>query len=61
MMANWFNTRDTAQETKERVWKEYGYVALSIDDPQMPWDLREMLARFMTRRHGIRNGQGKRP
>jgi hypothetical protein len=55
------NTRETASETQERVWKQHGYVAISIDDPQLPWDLREQLARFMTRRHGIRNGQGKRP
>lgn len=56
------NTRETAQETQERVWRQHGYVAISIDDPQMPWDLREQLARFMTRRHGVRNGQqGSRP
>jgi hypothetical protein len=54
------HTRETAQETQERVWRQHGYVAISIDDPEMPWDLREMLKRFMTRRHGVRNGQGER-
>jgi hypothetical protein len=54
------NTRETAAETQERVWRQHGYVAVSIDDPEMPWDLREMLKRFMTRRHGVRNIQGKR-
>ncbi len=56
------NSREPAPETQERVWRQHGYVAISIDDPQLPWDLREMLARFMTRQHGVRNGQeGKRP
>lgn len=51
------NTRETAEETQERVWLQHGYVAISIDDPSMPWPLREELARFMTRRYGIRNGE----
>jgi hypothetical protein len=55
------NTRESADETKARVWRQHGYVVLSIDDAQIPWDLREQLARFMTRRHGMRNGQGTRP
>lgn len=55
------NTKETAEETQERVWRQHGYIAISIDDPSMPWDLREQLARFMTRRHGIRNGQAGRP
>ena len=54
-------SRETADETKDFYWRNHGYVVVAIDDPQLPWDLREMLARFMTRRHGIRNGQGKRP
>lgn len=52
------NTRETPEETQERVWRQHGYVAISIDDPRMPWDLREMLTRFMTRQHGRRNGAG---
>lgn len=54
------NTRETAQETQERVWRQHGYVAISIDGPQIPWDLREQLARFMTRRHGVRNERQER-
>lgn len=55
------NARETAEEKKEFYWRNHGYVAVSIDDPAMPWDLREQLQRFMTRRYGVRNGQqGKR-
>lgn len=53
--------REVPDETKEFYWRNHGYAVVSIDDPLLPWDLREMLARFMTRRHGVRNGQGKRP
>lgn len=51
------NTRETAAETQERVWRQHGYVAFYIDDPKLPWDLKLMLERFMTRHHGKRNGQ----
>lgn len=50
------NTRETPEETKEFYWRNYGYVVLPIDDPMLPWDLREQLARYMTRRHGTRRG-----
>lgn len=52
------NSREPAEETKQRVWRQHGFVCASIDDPQMPWDLREMLARYMTRRYGTRNQPG---
>jgi hypothetical protein len=55
------NTRETPEETYERVWRMHGMVVVSIDDPKMPWDLREQLARFMTRQHGIRNAQRRQP
>jgi hypothetical protein len=55
------NTRETVEETYERVWRMHGMVVVSIDDPKLPWDLREQLARFMTRKAGVRNGPGKRP
>ncbi len=47
------NTRETSPEIQQRVWRQHGYVAVWIDDPDMPWDLREMLISFMTRQHGI--------
>ena len=46
--------KDTPEETKEFYWRNHGYVAVSIDDPKMPWDLREMLKRYMTRQYGER-------
>lgn len=46
--------RELPHETKEFYWRNHGFVAISIDDPKMPWDLREMLSRFMTREHGVR-------
>lgn len=55
------NSHETASEKKEFYWRNHGLAIVNIDDPLLPWDLKEMLARFMTRRHGIRNGQGRRP
>jgi hypothetical protein len=52
------NTRELPAETKEFYWRNHGYVATSIDDPNMPWDLREMLKRWMTRQYGERRTQG---
>jgi hypothetical protein len=53
------NTRDTPNETKEFYWRHHGFVAISIDDPRLPWDLREMLKRFMTRQFGESKRQGR--
>lgn len=54
------NTRETPDETKGRVWRQHGYAVVELDDPRLPWDLREMLKRFMTRQYGERYGQGIR-
>jgi len=51
------NAREIAPETQARVWRQHGYVALYIDEPGMPWDLKEMLKRYMTRCHGPRHGE----
>lgn len=52
------NSRATSAETKEFYWRNHGYVVLLIDDPMLPWDLREQLTRYMTRQHGLRNVPG---
>ena len=51
------NSRVTAPETQEFYWRNHGYVAISIDDPRMPWDLKEQLKRFMTRQYGERKAE----
>jgi hypothetical protein len=53
------SSREVPDETKARVWKAHGYVVVDINDPRLPWDLKEQLARFMTRQHGVRNGEKK--
>jgi hypothetical protein len=53
------NTRELPQETKDFYWRNHGFVAISIDDPKLPWDLKEMLSRFMTREHGTRKIAGQ--
>lgn len=37
------NTRETAPETKARVWREYGLLVVDVDKDQLSWDQREML------------------
>ena len=46
-------SREPAEDTKSFYWRNHGMVAVSINDPRMPWDLREMLKRYMTREYGV--------
>jgi hypothetical protein len=48
-----------AEETKAFYWRNHGMVALQIDDPKLPWDIRELFAQFMTRRYGEYRGLKK--
>lgn len=49
------NTRETAEETKRRVYREYGIAVIDIEKDQMPWEFREWLKwssfRYGGRRH----------
>lgn len=46
-------TREPADETKSFYWRYHGMAVVRIDDPRLPWELRELLAQHMTRQHGI--------
>lgn len=35
--------REVPQETKERVWREYGLLVVDVDKETLTWDQREML------------------
>ena len=48
------NACPPADETKRFYWQNHGMVVVSIDEPGMPWDLREQLDRYMRRQHGLR-------
>jgi hypothetical protein len=41
-----------AEEQKRFFWRNYGMIALQIDDPAISWDIREILQQFMQRRYG---------
>lgn len=41
-----------AEEQKRFFWRNYGMIALQIDDPALSWDVREILLQFMTHRFG---------
>jgi hypothetical protein len=43
-----------AEQTKAFYWRNYGMVALQIDDPKLPWDIRELFVQFMTKHYGER-------
>jgi hypothetical protein len=45
-----------AEHTKSFYWRNHGMVALQIDDPKLPWDIRELFVQFMTKRYGDYRG-----
>ncbi|MCK1577835.1 hypothetical protein [Bradyrhizobium sp. 174] len=51
------NTRETAPETKQRVWKEYGVLVVDVDRDQLSWDQREMLRVIGRKMFGPRRGE----
>lgn len=56
------NTRETAEETKRRAWREHGMLVVSIDHPNLTWDARELLQQLGNRLYGGRQkGHGEIP
>lgn len=46
------NTRETAEETKARAWRDYGMLVVSVDHPSLTWDVREALRQLGNRLYG---------
>jgi hypothetical protein len=51
------NSRETAPETKARVWREYGLLVVDVDKDQLTWDQREMLRIIGRKMFGPRRGE----
>ena len=51
------HTRETAEETKKRAFREYGMLVASVDDPRLDWVQREMLKAVGAKLYGERRGQ----
>lgn len=47
------NSPEPADATKSFYWRNHGMAVVRIDDPRLPWELRELLKQFMTRTHGV--------
>lgn len=48
------NTRDTPEETKRRAFQEYGMLVIDVDKDHIPWEFREWLRQWGTKRYGPR-------
>lgn len=53
------HTRETAEETKRRVWQYEGIVVARPDVDDMPWTLRELLKQWAASRYGERRQVSK--
>ncbi len=48
------NTRETAEETKRRVWQQYGMLVVDPEKDQLTWDAREFLKSIGAKLYGPR-------
>lgn len=48
------NTRETAEETKRRVWREHGIVVVDPDKDQLPWEDKEIVKMIGKKLYGPR-------
>lgn len=48
------NTRETAEETKRRVWQQHGMLVVDPEKDQLPWDAREFLKSIGAKLYGPR-------
>jgi len=46
------HTRESAEETKKRAFREYGMLVASVDDPRLDWVQRETLKQVGTKLYG---------
>ena len=47
-------TRETAEETKRRVYQLEGIAVINVDNDEMPWEFREWLRQWCNKRFGPR-------
>lgn len=52
------HTRESAEETKRRAFREYGMLVASVDDPRLDWVQRETLKQVGTKLYGKQKGTG---
>ncbi len=53
-------TRETAEETKRRVWRQHGILVVDLEKIPVSWDDKELLIRIGTRLYGPKEGlQGR--
>lgn len=52
------NTRETADETKRRVWRDHGMLVVNPDDLTEPWDVKLTLKQIGEKLYGPRRRQG---
>lgn len=52
-------TRETAEETKRRAWREYGVLVVDIEAAQLTWDAREYLNVIGAKLYGPRKERDK--
>lgn len=52
-------TRETAEETKQRAWREYGMLVVSVDDAPLSWDARAYLQQIGAKLYGPRRKEPK--
>ncbi len=48
------NTRETAEETKRRVWRDHGMLVVDPERDPLTWDAREFLKAIGARLYGPR-------
>ena len=46
------NSPEPADEIKSFYWRNHGIAVVKIDDPALPWELKELIVQAMTKRHG---------
>lgn len=48
------HTRETADETKARAWREYGVLVVDVESAPLAWDNRELLKAIGEKLYGPR-------
>lgn len=50
------HTRETAEETKRRVWKDHGMLVVAVTDPRLDWLQRETAKQIGRKIYGCQPG-----
>ena len=51
------NTRESAEETKQRAWREYGVLVAALDQNKLTWEEREFLKQIGSKLYGPRRDE----